>query len=238
MEASEIIKILGITSLPGVLFIFLIILFGKRFIELFFSKVIEMKKIEYAKLLENHKQDLIQENYKVKLNIDKNLEEYKSKLEQLTLEYNIKLSHLYSKRFDSISQIYKTLVFFQNSILSMTGNKSVSPGDPIENRNKVLDASKAIDEFLDVYLPNKIFLPKEITDKIDQSITTISKYKREYLFNMSEASSNKVSDGDFQRAFKNLIEISRKLEEDIPNSLKEIEFEFRKILGIYSLQKE
>ena len=239
METSDIIKILGITSGPQIILLFLVVIWGKRFVEYFFNKTIELKKFELGKNLESHRQFIEQENKLIQLSLDKNLENYKSKLEVLKLEFQVQLSQLYTKRYEIIAELYKHLSELNASLLDMTSSIHPIIADAEKEEKERIDrANNAFYHFSTHYIPNKIFFPKAISDKLDHIQKFHWSKSWDYQYIRNEVLRKNIPHETWKEFFGKSIELSQKVREEIPVLLEEIETEFRQLLGVIPVNHE
>jgi len=235
MSSRDIIEILSILTLPQALFLVIITFWGKRLIEFFFSETIEIKKKELEQNLENHKQLLEQENRSLQLELDKNLETYKNRLEILRLEFQVQFAELHTKRSKIIVKLYKHLTELYSSMLSLTARiHGVVEDAEKEEQGRIERANKAFYEFNQYYFPNKIFFSEIVTSKLDKIQSFIWDKVWDFNYIKNQIRGERL-DPDTWKSFSNdLKKISTDVHKEIPETLIDLENEFRELLGVNS----
>jgi len=207
---------------PGVLIIFAILLFGKKLIEYFFDETIELKKTELNQNLENHKNKLEQEN-----------KEFQHLLNIKLDEFNIQFSKLHQERAEIIKSMYQKLIELQSSMTVFTRRIHPIINDEQQERKERLErVNKAIKDFNNYHLLNKIYFKKDL----DKKLAHLSK---EYWDNGWDFATieNAFNEKEVQKElFKEYYEksklISEKVKYDFPKLIEELEDDFRILLGV------
>jgi hypothetical protein len=236
MDWVKILITLGINSLGQLFLIAAIGLWGRKLIEFFFKETIEIKKTELAQELQLHKQKIEQENTLYKLDIDKNLEEYRNKLEILKLEYQVQFSRLHEKRSEVIETIYQKLVRLNFAILDLTIGHMVVEDAESEEQNRLKEANDSYFEFLKFYSEKKIYFQPEIC-------LILEKLKILYWEGALDLTEPKrmramgVTGPDLTISHEKVIAARKSVTEEIPKVLGLLEYEFRILLGVTAIKQ-
>jgi len=100
----------------------------------------------------------------------KDLEKFKANIEKEEFSYRIKYEKLHVERAEVIKQIYKKMTKTYRSFHSFMAPFQMSDDLPEKEKGEI--AAKNANEFTDYFEENKIFLEKELADKVDKlSIT-------------------------------------------------------------------
>jgi len=235
MEFKEIIGLLGITTGPQILFVIIIGFWGKKLIEFFFAETVEIKKKELEQNLENHKQNIEQENKNLQLGLDKDLETYKNKLEILRLEFQVQFAELHSKRSDIIAILYKRLSALNGAMLDLTARGHFVKEDADkEEETRSINANNAFVKFSKYYLPNKIYFTEDIAKKLDSILQTFWDKAWNYSFIKGRIKDGDLHIEDWKQYSKELREISDAVIKESQSTMIDLENEFRELLGVNS----
>lgn len=171
-------------------------------------------KNEYDQKLETHKAEL-----KAKSDIE--IERLRSQLNVTAAERQIKFSRLHEKRAEIIAEAYsklRELLFALNDYVKIY---EMSGGPPREERYKTLINTHRA--FYDAYSLKLIFFPKAVADKLDSINKDCLVAGNEFrLF---------VDIGDHPDKTKKWIAIVEAVEKKILSALRDLEDEFRQLLG-------
>ncbi|MBQ0907931.1 hypothetical protein KBJ98_04360 [Flavobacterium sp. F-328] len=216
-ELLEYLKYSG----PSTLIILTGLVFGKSLIKYFFEETIELKK-----------DDLKQHLEKYKSSIEQNNKDFQHLLDIKLNTFNIRFSELHQERAKVIKELYFKLLELQSSMYDFTRRAHVVIEDAEKEEQERADrVNKAIKEFNNYYLPNKIFFSRKLAEKLDN-------LSKEYWNKGSEFSSfmghfkNMLPGGSAQDIFVKIKQISDFIEKDIVELIEDIENEFRGILGV------
>lgn len=178
-------------------------------------------RAEYDQKLETHKAQL-------KSQSDIALERLRADLSIATAEHNIQFARLHEKRAEVIAETYARLTELHVAlgnyvkIFEPTGDK------PKEERRQAVQ--KAHEDFITYYRTKRIFIPEASVINID-SINEESKsafYSFFYEIEMTHAQGGHDA--------RRWLEIFNKVKDEMPIALKELEHEFRALLGDKSEQ--
>ena len=172
-------------------------------------------KNEYDEKLETHKSQL-------KAQTDVEIEKLKSSLSVAAAEQGVKFSTLHKDRAEVIANTYAFLKYvyitMQNyvKIFEPAGDK---PRD--ERRQLAVEAHSA---FRDYYPKKLIYLPASTADKLEAINSELVLTFNQFTFTVDFQQGR----GDYTDKWN---EIFKKMNGEMQETLKELEYEFRKLLG-------
>ena len=219
---SEVFAILR-DIFVSLLFMYLVVkyIFNFDVIDFFREKGIIRYQTDMDKEVETHKAKLAKdmENYKSEL------EEKKIELQQkLTyqIESNkIKLEPLQAERLTAIKDVYAELTKLYDNVKGYTA--LFRPANGKSKEEQIEDINNSLKNLSECWISRKLFFPKEMADLIDSFI--IACYSKASLTSWIGTSQGK-------EAWKEQEKIDKYVTEDMPKVLNAIEDKFRKILGI------
>lgn len=207
-----------VISAIQILFLPAIIFFGKRLVEFFFNKTIELKKAELAQNLENYKKEIEQENKNFQYQLDSKLQ-----------EFNIKFSSLHTERAEVIKNLYFKLIDLQSAMFNFTRLGHIVIEDSQKEEKERLDrVNDTLKNFTDYYHPNKIFFSSSITLKIDNLFKEYWETGWKFAKVLRENNYNQTIESEIN----NWQNISDKVDTFFPPLIMELENDFREILGV------
>jgi hypothetical protein len=174
-------------------------------------------KIGYEKTIEEFKSDLNR-------NCIIDIEEAKARLNAAAMEHEVRFTKLHIKRVNAIAEIHRYLTVLLSCLEDYT-----RPFEPVGIESKAERGEKlsvAHKEFVKIYSHNKLFLPKEIADKLDKINQGILVTSNMFHFNVELREALLRNGGNFDTW-------ARLLTENIPNIraiMNEIENDFRGLL--------
>lgn len=171
-------------------------------------------KSEYDQKLETHKAQL-------KAQSDVEIERLRSQLNITGLEHGVRFSKLHEKRAEVIAETYallKELSFRVGDLVKIFELAGDSSRD--ERRNA---AAKAHENFHSYYTAKLIFFPRATASKLEEINIQFVKNFNEFVFTVERSKGIDTT--------RNWIEIFNRVNDEIPVALKELESEFRKLLG-------
>lgn len=208
---DKLIESLISSGIPAIVII-VGLYFGKNLIEHFFNETIELKKKE-----------LEQENKNFQYQLDAKLQ-----------EFNIKFSSLHSERADVIKNLYFKLIDLQSAMFNYTRRHHVVyENSDLEEKERMERLNKTLKEFIDYYLPNKIFFSESLSKKIDLLLENY--WNTSWDFNFYKGIMNDkqtYTKEEINLNFNKYKELSKKVEKDFPPLINELENDFREILGV------
>jgi hypothetical protein len=179
-----------------------------------------------TKRFESYKNELNIKSIEHKLELDKDLKEYESKLNLFINKSN----HLHLRRLDILSELYQKLVLLNRKMVEMTRLlKLVSPGEDAEisEKERIKSAGMAYNDFSDYFDKNKIYFSKDLCVLIQKLQEEFWSSFHDYTFpiNFGLPSS--------EMTYKLVRDAANKIDKDVPKILETIEMEFRKLIGVF-----
>lgn len=168
-------------------------------------------KYEYEKELATHKADL-------KRNYDVQLEKLKAELAQ----QHSRFSHVFEDTAATIVTNYQKLLALKDAYDNYT--QMLEPASREENI-KVLREKAA--DFFKFYQPNKIFIPKDTSAKIDKLYHALSSATMQFSMALTESKMPNREADSYGKLFNTFFETNDK----IPSLLLLLEDDFQSILG-------
>ena len=173
-------------------------------------------KLEYEQKLETHKTQLRSES-------DATLERLRADLSIAAAEHEIRFAKLHEKRGEVIAETYALLTDLHRKIGNYVKIFEPAGDAPKEQRRQeVEDAHRA---FIEYYPKKRIFLPEAAVEKIDsineQSVSAF--YDFFYGVEMQHPHEGTSTE--------KWMEIFKKVRDEMPVALKELERDFRGLLG-------
>jgi len=155
--------------------------------------------------------------------LDKDIEKFKHELKQ----EQIKASKLYDKRIKVIDELYELLEDFNQKMSSLTSPAEWAGDLPKEEKLKI--AGKVGEKFRDYYTKKRIYFNEKLNDLLD-------KINKEFLsawidFTMYPPRKEILDGRDAKEKWEWWIKAWKKVTEKFPPIKKEIEKEFRDLLG-------
>ncbi len=161
----------------------------------------------------------------IKHDLEKNVIEFKHKLELAATERNLRYSKTFEQTADTIVKVYGHLI----NVYVAAGEYSLimNIGDAEAKHENSKKLSNALDEFSKHFVPNKIYIPlttaRNISDFIGVQAEVIR--KQGLLYNFSKG--NLVNEQQLKKFSDDIDELQKK----IPDLLTGLEIEFQTILG-------
>ncbi len=178
-----------------------------------------------TKRLDAYKSELQLKSDEYKLQLDKDLKDYESKINLYLNKTNL----LHQRRLDILSKLYKKLVFLNRTMFELTRLvKFVYEGEDGDEseRKRIMDAGIAYNDFSEYFDNNKIYFSKEICDLIVALKKEFWDSYNDYTFR------SKFGLRPSEMTYQQAKDAAKKIDEDVPKILEEIEIEFRKIIGV------
>lgn len=179
-------------------------------------------RAEYDQKLETHKAQL-------KSQSDIALERLRADLSIATAEHNIQFARLHEKRAEVIAETYARLTELHVALGDYVKIFETTIDKPKEERRQAVQ--KAHEDFIKYYRTKRIFIPEASVAKID-SINVESKSAFYSFFHEIEMSQ---AHGHYDA--RRWLEIFNQVKDEMPLALKELERDFRTLLGDNSEQE-
>ncbi|MGN4807878.1 hypothetical protein ACTFSP_09745 [Bacillus cereus group sp. MYBK108-2] len=191
----------------------------------YLSKQVFLHKMK--NLEENHKNELNKELKRLEAEFkaltDRQIEDHKSELKKINDKYHITFSKLHEGRADTIKELYAMLVELEKSVESLTVLFELKiRTDIIPNTSEM---GEKYHKFRSYYMENKIYFAEPTCELID---TIIIKYV-EVIANY-DVYGHAKPDSETKKLF--IQENLNSVKKEIPLLKKNLENEFRKLLGV------
>ena len=188
--------------------------------------------IEHAstKKLEKYKQELDFTIRNYQLTLDTDLERYKSEL-------NLHLTRqttLHDKRLNIIDEMYKKLVTLDSGMRAMTGMQLVFEDAEKENQERVTTAQTAFVEYNNYFLYHKLYFNKTISELLENIRKEYQSANFDYFEpkRIQSFTGGRPSSEGYRLAVETSQRASKRIQDDIPKILEQLEEQFRKLLGV------
>lgn len=173
------------------------------------------------KLFENH--------------LTKNIESHKSELERLNISHQIQFSSLHKERAEVIKNLYDFLYEYKLAIMDFFENELDTKNPKEHLEHKLGEWTKAVISFSTTFHKNKIFFSSEqveLINSINNEMDKINKETKKFLsqFKLVNEQIDAIKNKD--SGFSNLKERSDVFLEKTLELQKQLETEFRKLLGV------
>ncbi|WP_207516106.1 hypothetical protein [Longitalea luteola] len=183
-----------------------------------------------TKNLEKYKQELDFTIRGYQLTLDTDLERYKSEL-------NLHLSRqtsLHEKRLGIIDEMYKKLVHLDSSMRELTKPQFVIEDAEKEQQERVQKSQEAFIEYNNYFLLNRLYFNKEVSGLLENITKEYISANMDFfeLRRLQSFMRGQLSQEQFENAGRKVQDASKRITEDIPQILRTLEEEFRKLLGV------
>ncbi|WP_203257660.1 hypothetical protein [Hyunsoonleella ulvae] len=214
------------TNGPGVLIILAVLLFGKKLIEYFFSETIELKKTELNQELESHKNKLAQQNKDFQHSLDLKLN-----------EFNIQFSKLHQDRAEVVKDLYYKIIELQSAMTIFTRRiHPIVEDAEKEKQERIERVNKGLSNFVNFYMPNRIYFDKELAEKLDKLSNEYRSKGWDYAYMSRYLSESGMTKELYEEYSNKTKEISELVKDEFPKVISELEDEFRMLLGVKKLK--
>ncbi|MCK8143320.1 hypothetical protein MW871_15935 [Flavobacterium sp. I-SCBP12n] len=192
---------------------------------------------ELTKLTENVKADFSEkmETYKSKLSeeLTIKIEPLKSELAKNNITHQIQFSFLHEERGKVILELYKKLIELHSAMVDWTNFlHPVYQDAKKESQDRSTRADKAITDFKNFYLHNKLFFSKNFCKYIDEIFKEYWEKGWDFGYNQQKVRSGELTSEYHKLYSEQMSTISKELKENLPVKIAEIEDKFRKILNV------
>ncbi|PFV45510.1 hypothetical protein [Bacillus thuringiensis] len=186
---------------------------------------------------EIHKSMLNQQTEHYKSILNQQTEHYKAELQRINNKHQITFSKLHADRAEIIKDLYKIIVKLERSsldLLSPQGIVNNTIDETIDEsimREFVIKAAQHTNVLYDEYKINQIYFSEDICKLIESIIVhmqVIGSYLSDYPPN--DIGQELKGSIPIQERTKEIV--AHRISEEIPKLKKNLEFEFRKLLGV------
>lgn len=181
--------------------------------------------------LEKYKHELDVAAKQFQFSLENNLEKFKG---DLALHLNIQNS-LHEKHVNIIDQMYKHLVELDSAMRDMTAvMKPVYEDAEKENRERIERAHKAFKEYNNYFLFHKLYFKEDVCNLLE----TIQKdyWSANYDYfepkRLSSFTNGRPTPEGDKEAIRIANAATEKIKVEIPNTLKLLEIEFKRLMGV------
>ncbi len=171
-------------------------------------------KNEYDEKLETHKAQL-------KAQSEVEIERLRSKLHSASLEHEIRFSRLHEMRAIAISETYSCLKEMYSRLADYV--KPFEPAGGSTQQERFERLVESYRQFIEAYSKKLIFFPTSTASKLEAIDRRCTEAGLEFR--------NLVEPQHFPDRTKRWIEIHKRVSTDIDAALRELEAEFRRLLG-------
>lgn len=194
-------------------------------------------KEQLTKLEEKVKKDFNEklESYKSKLNeeLALRIEPIKSELAKNNITHQIKFGYLHEQRAKVILELYSKLQELHSAMMNWTAIlQPIIEDAKKENEERTIRVNKAINDFKNYYIPNKLFFSENFCLFIDDLFKEYWDKGWEFGYSKSRIESGQITEEYFKHYSDEMNKISREIRETLPTKLQEMEARFRKILNV------
>lgn len=163
----------------------------------------------------------------VKAKHDRELELFKAQLEYAASARNIRMTRAFDETVDTISETYKKLLAFKESVRLYTSLVEYpSMGTREERRDRVVEK---YNELLNYYAPRKPFLPKRTVDSIDAFLVQLGERFKKFMLDVDRA---QPTSGESTKSIDTWTDSHDYMTKDVPPILVFLEEDMRAILGV------
>ncbi len=160
--------------------------------------------------------------------LDKDIETFKKSLELRSYEHQIVFSRVHERKVEIISNIYASL----KEVLRKAQDFSniVTFEGEISQDEKRRALGKATKDFDELFEKNKIWLPKDLSDKIEGSFIELIAPAKDFIF------SDMIARGDpshLKDKYQKWVFAHEKYKKEIPEVFAALEKEFRREIGVF-----
>ena len=171
--------------------------------------------------------ELEQYKYKLKKESDLDIEHLKSKLQSSIKEREITATWLHQKRANAIEGLYSSMVELHHSVRIVLD--VLSPRAPSDIRKYTQEAYEKIQSTYSTYLKARIFLSHETCEKVEDVLHAFQDPLTTYYGFLGNYDDNELH---------TLVDVKdhswKELRSKVLPAMKELESEFRTVLGVYS----
>jgi hypothetical protein len=201
-EWLTLLKLAGVQSVPLALAIVAVALFGTKLADALMKRTSEVYKLQ----------------------LEKELTEFKARLDQTSHTDRVVFDKLYEKRVEAIFRLAELFDVFRNSMTRLTSPLGYQ-GDPTKEE-QMEEAREAGNEFLNYYYRHQILFEESTCVLLDEVAKVHHKaYRGMSLYTYGKASPN------YDPAEK-WIEADDVMSKEVPPLIKRMQAEFRRIIGV------
>ena len=175
------------------------------------------------------------ESYKSKLNeeLALKIEPIKSELAKNNINHQIEYGYLHQERAKVILELYRKLQELHSAMMNWTATlQPIIEDAEKESQERTIRVNKAIDDFKNYYIPNKLFFSEKFCEFIDELFKEYWDKGWEFGYSKARIDSGQVTAEYFKHYSDEMSKVSKELRETLPEKLQEMESRFRKVLKV------
>ncbi|PES17528.1 hypothetical protein CN501_08285 [Bacillus cereus] len=182
---------------------------------------------------EIHKSMLNQQTEHYKSILNQQTEHYKAELQRINNKHQITFSKLHADRAEIIKGLYKVLVKLERSSLDLLDPQGIVNNtiDESTMRGLVVKTAQHTNVLYDEYKINRIYFSEDIC-KLIESIIVHMQVIGAYLIDCPPNNIGQELKGSIPIQDRTKELVAYRISEEIPKLKKDLEFEFRKLLGV------
>ena len=148
-------------------------------------------------------------------------------------DFNIRFSKLHQDRAVVIKELYYKVVELQSAMIVFTSriHPIIEDADR-ENEERIERVNKGFNDFVNFYLPNKIYFERKLAKKLD----FLAQQYRDKSWNFGYLSNHirkeNIPAEVYKEFFDEMKEISNFVADEFPKVIEDLEDEFRSLLGV------
>ncbi len=181
-------------------------------------------KHEYDQKLETHKAQ-------IKAEADVTIERLKSELHILAMERQVQFSRVFEKTAEVVATTYQKLLSIHQAVAEYTSLFEWTDTPPREDRRKIVGERQR--EFLDFFLPNRLYFSQPMVTKINEFTKQMNKTAVTFMTRVEQGGDSR----DPHSSTDTWVETDKYMTEEAPVLLRQLEDEFRSILGLRTEEK-
>jgi hypothetical protein len=175
------------------------------------------------------------ESYKSKLNEELaiKIEPIKSELAKNNITHQIEYGYLHQERAKVILELYRKLQELHSAMMNWTATlQPIIEDAKKESEERTIRVNKAIADFKNYYILNKLFFSETFCKYIDELFKEYWDKGWEFGYSKSRIESGQITEEYFKHYSDEMSKVSKELRETIPQKLQEMESRFRKVLKV------
>lgn len=160
--------------------------------------------------------------------LSKDIETFKKNLEKTAFEHQIQYSQLHEKRASVTADLYASLVELNKRAGIFVSHVMIAERE--KTLEKLKELWKAADDFKDIFQKNRIYFDERICDKLEKLNESLSEPVSKLVMTLQIT----WETHNIEELHKVWRIAKAELDEKVPDIKKDVELEFRKLLGIES----
>lgn len=236
MDKDIIILIIEIVSFISISYF----IFYKSWLAALGKEIAKLSTIEeLTKLEQGVKKDFSEELEKFKVRLNENLgvkmESLKADLNKENITHQIQFGYLHQERAKVILELYKKLIELHSAMMDWTAeiHPVIEEGkEEEEEEERNTRANKALYDFKNFYILNKIFFSQSFCEKIDIVLKGYFDKGWDYGLSRNRLKSEQLTGEYYKHYIEKMRKISEEIKEHFPARIQEIEKLIRDLLKV------